>query len=230
MSSHTNPSPDDAETVPDGRVVLQETRTVEINYFAEREQPAQARFRELRDAWLRPVVKVLRGRGLTADAVSALAVAMLVPFGIGLFSPLGGWAPLVVATSLALHVLLDGLDGPLARSMGTDGPAGAFTDMCLDHVGYLTVTVLLAAAGLLEGWIACAYAAAYTMAVVMIVVLNLLQQPLRVVVRTKYVFYALIGLQQLAGVNVLTEAALLFSAVHGASAAWGFHRVRRALR
>ncbi|MCA9056641.1 MAG: hypothetical protein KDA75_22590, partial [Planctomycetaceae bacterium] len=203
---------------------------VEINYFAEQEQALQKKFRALRDHWLGPLVRGCLRAGVTADVISGLAVLSLLPFGLSLFDLAGSWSPQVAVLSLALHVLLDGLDGPVARGAGTDGPAGAFTDMCLDHIGFLTVTVLITAAGVVAGTAACAYVATYTLAVVMVVVLNLLGRPFRYVVRTKYIFYLLIGLQQLAGLNLLSEAATVFSLVHALFAATGFVRVRNALR
>ncbi|MFV0446077.1 MAG: CDP-alcohol phosphatidyltransferase family protein [Planctomycetaceae bacterium] len=202
----------------------------ELNYFAAGEQSLQAGFRNQRDRWLAPLVQVCQRLGISADLMSVLAMSMLLPFGLAIFHRLTIWAPAVAVTSLALHVLLDGLDGPLARAAGTDGPAGAFTDMCLDHSGYLIVTTLLTASGLIDGAAACAYVSAYTLAIVMIVLLNILHRPLAYVVRTKYVFYALVGLQQLAGINLLTEASWTFATVHTLFAAVGFVAVRRALR
>jgi phosphatidylglycerophosphate synthase len=202
----------------------------ELNYFSAGEQELQAGFRARRDRWLAPIVQPCLQTGLSADFVSGAALAMLVPFGLALFFPLGGWGHVIAVASLSLHVLLDGLDGPVARAAGTAGPAGAFTDMCLDHTGYLVVTTLLASAGLMHGAAATAYVGSYTLSVVMVVLLNILNRPLNYVVRTKYVLYVLVALQQLTGTNVLTAAAGSFAAVHALFAAVGFIAVRRALR
>jgi phosphatidylglycerophosphate synthase len=200
----------------------------ELSYFADGELKFQHSFRSLRDRLLRPLSVACLKVGITADVVSGLAAAMLVPFGVLLFSD-AGWAPPAAAFCLLLHVLLDGLDGPLARLAGTDGPAGAFTDMCLDHAGYLAVTTLLAFSALVDGAAACLYASTYTLSVALIVVLNMLQRPLRIAIRTKYVFYALYVLLALTGLNLLTPAALTFSAVHLVLSAIAFIAVRQAL-
>lgn len=202
----------------------------EFNYFAEREQALQAGFRAARDRWLAPLVRLCQRLGITAEVVSGLALAMLAPVAVNMLWPLGLWSPVLVIGGLALHVALDGLDGPLARAAGTDGPAGAFTDMCLDHVGYLIVVGLCAGSGLLSGGVACAYGSTYTVAVVMIVMLNLLGRPLRYVLRTKYLFYVLIAVELCAGPQWLNAAAIAFSVVHGLTAIVGFAAVRRALR
>jgi phosphatidylglycerophosphate synthase len=201
----------------------------EFNYFAEREQAAQARFRMARDQWLGPIVRTCLRAGISAEMVSGAALGMLVPFGIGLWTASPVAAAVLVIGGLLLHVALDGLDGPLARAAGTAGPAGAFTDMCLDHVGFLIVATLLAAAGRLDGAAACLYVSTYTVSVVCVIILNLLQRPLRYVLRTKYAFYFLVGGQQLGWLADLTPAVLAFGFVHAAYCVVGFVAVRRAL-
>lgn len=226
MTSSDPPGPH--ESTPDS--VPPQLHAAELNYFSAREQRLQAGFRGTRDRALAPLVRCCLRLGITADAISAAAIAMLVPFGAALIWPFGNWGPIVAVLSLTLHVLLDGLDGPVARAAGTDGPAGAFTDMSLDHAGYLTVTTLLIASERLDGAVGCAYVSTYTLAIVMVTVLNVLQRPLPYVVRTKYLFYALTALDLLTGINVLTAAALAFSLVHALFAVGGLIAVRRALR
>ncbi len=201
----------------------------EFNYFSACEQQAQAEFRGRRDRWLAPLVRGCLRLGIRAELVSALAMAMLIPVGVGLAISPGPGSLLLVVAGLALHVGLDGLDGPIARAAGTAGPAGAFTDMCLDHVGFLVVASLCAFYGQMDGAAACVYVSTYTLAVVLVVVLNLLHRPLRVVVRTKYVFYLLVCAQLWRGGDWLTPAATVFSVVHGLSALAGFFAVRKAL-
>jgi phosphatidylglycerophosphate synthase len=167
--------------------------------------------------------------GITAEVVSAIAFLMLVPFGVLLFVGDGQWPLLAASACLLLHVALDGLDGPLARRAGTDGRAGAFTDMCLDHAGFMAVAVLLAASGRLDGVVAAAYVATYTLSVVFTILLNLLRRPLRFVVRTKYVFYALFILHAMGVPNWLTPAATLFAAIHAVFGVVGYFAVRSAL-
>jgi phosphatidylglycerophosphate synthase len=201
----------------------------QLNYFAEREQAFQLRFRGARDRLLDPLVRRCLAVGITAEVVSAIAFLMLVPFGAQLFVDGGQWPLLAASACLLLHVGLDGLDGPLARRAGTDGRAGAFTDMCLDHAGFLTVAVLLAASGRLNGVVAAAYVATYTLSVVFTILLNLLHRPLRFVVRTKYLFYALFILHALGAPNWLTPSAALFAAVHAVFCVIGYFAVRAAL-
>lgn len=201
----------------------------EWNYFAAQERPLQHRFRAWRDQLLTKVVDKCLAWHLNADAVSAIGFGMLLPFGL-LTLGANFWGSQVLAgLCLLLHVFLDGLDGPVARRLGTANRVGAFTDMCLDHIGFLVVAVVLAAAGLVHGAAATAYASSYTLAIVLVVLLNLLQKPLWFMVRTKYAFYAVYFLYILGGPNWMTYAALGFAGLHTIFVLIGFLAVRRAL-
>lgn len=199
------------------------------NWFSAEEQALQTEFRRWRDRWAAPLVRACRRTGVTADLVSAAALAMLIPFGVGLLSPATSWGAPLAVLSLTLHVLLDGLDGPLARATHSAGAPGAITDMCADHTGFLIITTLLAMSGELSAGAAAAYLSTGTMSIAMIVALNLLRRPLRWAVRTKYPFYALVGLRLLGGPDWLTPAAVVFSGIQGVSAVIGFVALRRAL-
>lgn len=202
----------------------------DLNWFTERERGWQERFRGWRDRTFSPLVRAISRAGVTSNQVSGLALGMLAPFGLALWYGQGSWGPIVAALSLVLHVLLDGLDGPLARAAGSADRAGAVTDMCFDHTGFLIVCVLLAASGRIDGAAACAYAGSYSAAIAMIVALNLVGHPLRFAVRTKYPFYLAVLMQELAGVHWLTPVTVTFSLVQLAVAIVGFSTLRRALR
>jgi phosphatidylglycerophosphate synthase len=160
-------------------------------------------------------------------SAAALLSLLLVAAGLWLSDPdLRRW---LVVAGLALHVALDGLDGPVARASGTSSRAGAFTDMCLDHAGFLIVVSLLCAAGWVEGPAACVYLSTYTLSVILVVAQNVLGRSPRFVVRTKYAFYALTALQAFSDGDLLTPAVWLFGGVHGLFAMRGFFAVRRAL-
>ncbi|MDQ1901628.1 CDP-alcohol phosphatidyltransferase family protein [Paracoccus sp. WLY502] len=95
-----------------------------------------ARILPLQRAALRPVARILAGRGIRADAVSIAGFAaglLAVPaLALGHF-----WAALAL---IGLNRLLDGLDGEIARlTRPTD--RGAFLDISLDFVFYALIPV-----------------------------------------------------------------------------------------
>ncbi|MEZ6066658.1 MAG: CDP-alcohol phosphatidyltransferase family protein [Planctomycetaceae bacterium] len=140
-------------------------RTGEWNYFSASEQRLQSEFRGRRDRLLAPLIDGCRRLGFSADHVSAVAMLLLVPFGWLSMQGDSRSALLVSAACLWGHVLLDGLDGPIARRSGQAGPRGAFTDMCLDHCGFLIFACVMVASGRLAGLPGTLYVSTYTMMV-----------------------------------------------------------------
>ena len=166
----------------------------DFNYFAEGEQAAQQEFQKHRDSAFGPVVRLLVTLRVSPNVISALGMLMLAPFAWMVISDPQPQRVALACAFLLAHVVLDGIDGALARRMGAAGPAGALVDMCCDHGGLILVTWIISAAGLIDGTIGNVYAASYTVAVVFIIWLNSLGQPFRFVFRSKYFLYGLLFL------------------------------------
>ena len=81
----------------------------------------------------------------------ALAALMLVPFARpGLTEGASGWGFFCLAL---LTLALDGVDGPLARRSGLDGPWGARFDMEVDSVFALLLAAVAWRSGAAGGWV-----------------------------------------------------------------------------
>ena len=167
---------------------------------------------------------------ITADIVSMLSMLMLIPFGYLLLTAEEPKDIALASLFVWLHVLLDALDGPIARTMGTAGPAGSFTDMCVDHSGMLVTTCLLTAAGFIPGTNAVIYVSSYTVAVAFTIWLNVVRRPFRVVIRTKYLLYGLVTAYGLFGVNLIEPAVVGFCVIHVFFCIAGFLKLRVVLR
>ena len=200
-----------------------------FNYFAEQEQAGQERFQKIRDGLFGPIVKLCVAWHISADIVSLLSILQLAPFGYLLMTATGPRDVAVASIFVWLHVFLDAVDGPLARATGKAGPAGAFTDMCVDHTGMMITAALLAARGMADGTLTTVYVSFYTLAVVFTIWLNVLGKPFRLVIRTKYLLYALVTYFGLTGTDVFNEALFAFCAIHIAFSIGGFLKLRRVL-
>lgn len=200
-----------------------------FNYFAENEQAGQERFQKLRDGLLGPLVRMLVRCGITADLISLLSLLQLVPFGYLLLTAEDAQQVALASFFVWLHVALDALDGPIARFTDTAGPAGAFTDMCVDHSGMLITTCLLTAAEFVNPTAAVVYVSSYTVAVAFTIWLNMIEQPFKLVIRTKYLLYGLITWYGIFDVNLIREAVVGFCVVHLFFAIAGYCKLRRIL-
>ncbi len=201
-----------------------------FNYFAESEQAGQERFQKVRDGLFGPLVRLLIRCRVTADLISLLSLLQLVPFGYLLLTAEDSQQIAIASVFVWLHVILDALDGPIARTTGTAGPAGAFTDMCVDHSGMLITTCILTAAELVNPTAAVAYVSSYTVAVAFTIWLNMIGHPFKLVIRTKYLLYALVTAYGLFDANFIGQAVVLFCVIHVIFAIAGFCKLRRILR
>jgi archaetidylinositol phosphate synthase len=201
-----------------------------FNYFAESEQGGQERFQKVRDGLFGPLVRLLIRCRVTADLISLLSLIQLVPFGYLLLTAENSQQIAIASVFVWLHVILDALDGPIARTTGTAGPAGAFTDMCVDHSGMLITTCILTAAEFINPTAAVAYVSSYTVAVVFTIWLNMIGHPFKVVIRTKYLLYVLVTAYGLFDVNLVGQAVVLFCVIHVILAIAGYCKLRRLLR
>ena len=201
-----------------------------FNYFAESEQAGQERFQKVRDGLFGPLVRLLIRCRVTADLISLLSLAQLVPFGYLVLTAEDSQQIAIASVFVWLHVILDALDGPIARTTGTAGPAGAFTDMCVDHSGMLITMCILTAAGLVNPTAAVAYVSSYTVAVAFTIWLNMIGHPFKLVIRTKYLLYVFVTANGLFAANFIGQAVVLFCVIHVIFAIAGFYKLRRILR
>ncbi len=136
-------------------------------------------------AWLlRPLVLLLSRARVRPLAVSLsqiplgfAAAALIVP------------APRVALALFLATLLLDAVDGALARETGRVSTFGALADQVADHLRELTVVGGLVAAGALRGEIGVAYAALYPLSNFMLFVANRYGVPVPLAIKTWMVFY-----------------------------------------
>ncbi|MBG0791371.1 MAG: CDP-alcohol phosphatidyltransferase family protein [Desulfovibrionaceae bacterium] len=157
-----------------------------MDYANKEERRAQRAFAAIRDKVFSPVIAVLSKIGVTPNQVSTTGVLFLTATCL---LPPSQATPALIC--MALYVLCDGIDGPLARRMGMDHTGGALVDIVADHVG----VVFLSAAAIyhLGAWgpAMVVFVGAYLLFIGLVVYANSRGLTLRRFVRTKYVFFLL---------------------------------------
>lgn len=157
-----------------------------MDYFNLQERSSRQLFTSFRDAAFGPVVSLLARIGVTPNQVTLVGVLFLLATAL---APADyAWT----ATGLmALYVLCDGIDGPLARRTGRDHSGGSLMDIVADQLG---VAVLPAAAVQhLNAWGPgmVLFASSYLIFIALVLYANELKVRLRVFVRLKYLFFLL---------------------------------------
>jgi len=175
-----------------------------MDYFNFEERASQRDFAGMRDRIFSPVVGLLVRLRVTPNQVSAAGVGFLVV--AGLTPPSLAW---LAVLAMALYVLCDGLDGPLARRTGTPHPGGLLVDIVADQLG----VIVLPAAAIYHigawGPAMVLFAATYVAFIGLVIYANELGVTLRRFVRSKYVFYLL----YLASLHFDRDLVTLFCAV-----------------
>lgn len=137
-----------------------------------------------REQTLGPLLRGLARLGVTPNGLTLLS------FLAGLtFCPLWLVSKPSAFAALALHVLLDGLDGPLARQTGVASRRGSFTDTMSDQSVVTAVTITLMATNVVGIVPGGAYVFLYTLVVGFAMIRNALAIPYSWLVRPRFIVY-----------------------------------------
>ena len=200
--------------------------------YSARERAAMEWTQELRGRWLGPALGWATRLGLRADHVTLASLVAGLAFA-PLYVARGdhAWFLPSALAALALHVLLDGVDGPLARHQHTASRAGSFTDTCADQV-VVTATTLALMTGdtpALHPLLGGTYVFLYTMVVAFAMVRNALDVPYSWLVRPRFWVYGWIVIDAYCLPHTLDWVVAAFSLLLLVKLATGFRAIRRML-
>lgn len=157
-----------------------------MDYFNDAEVEKQAEFAKKRDQFFRPVVTALAGRGITP---AGLSIAGILAALVASLIPADFW--ILTAVLLGLYVLMDGLDGPLARLTGSQSQGGSMLDIFADQVGVIFVAVGAVVWLDANAFANILFAFFYINAIYLIVLCKFLGAGIPLILRVKYVYFVL---------------------------------------
>lgn len=182
------------------------------------------RTQALRARALGPSLRTMGELGVRPDHLT------LVSFACGLmFCPLWFVSPLAALVALLLHVVLDGIDGPLARHLGIESARGSFTDTMADQAVVTASTVTLIAAGVIGPVVGSLYIYVYLLVVALAMVRNALDIPYSWLVRPRLVVYVWMGVEAYAWRGSLDWVLWAATLALGLKAVTGFIQMRRGM-
>ena len=182
------------------------------------------RTQALRGRVLGPLLRTLSASGVRPDHLT------LVSFATGLlFCPLWFVSPAAALVALGLHVVLDGIDGPLARHLGTESARGSFTDTMADQAIVTASTVTLIAAGVIGPVVGSLYIYVYLLVVALAMVRNALHIPYSWLVRPRLVVYGWMAVETYAWRGSLDWVLWAATLALGLKAVTGFVQMRRGM-
>ncbi|HVJ84230.1 MAG TPA: CDP-alcohol phosphatidyltransferase family protein [Caulifigura sp.] len=192
--------------------------------YSARERAAMERGQRLRERVLAPTLAWLTAVRVRPGAVTAASLVAGLAFGL-----VSGTSPAWAMGLLAAHVLLDGIDGPLARWQKRASARGSFTDTVCDQLVLAGVVLTLITDGRLEPRTGGGFMFLYTLVVAFAMVRNALGVPYEWLVRPRFVVYAAIPVEVWLRAGVLTPLCIGLSVVLALKAASGFTAIRRCL-
>lgn len=175
-----------------------------------------------------PLLKWFVLQGITPNHLTLLSLLS----GIGFCFTFGqSWeaARLVSFGLLLLHVLLDGIDGPLARFQGTAGNQGSFTDTSSDQLVVAFTTITLIHYAVVNAVTGGLYLFFYTLVVVFAMIRSSLAIPYSWLVRPRFFVYAWIPIDVYFLPGTLNYLLWLFVLPLAWKSITGFYKIRKKL-
>lgn len=194
-----------------------------VTCYSEGEGEFMRRSQAIRGRLLRPLLAVLARLRVTPNQLTLLSLLAGVAF-----CPFFLWGSKAAALALLLgHVLLDGLDGPLARYLQTASSQGSFTDTMTDQIVVTFSTLTLIHAGYAAAWPGGLYVFFYSTVVLFAMARNALAIPYSWLVRPRFLVFAWIPVEvylRPGSLNVLLWIAAFLLALKMLT---GFIQIRR---
>ena len=177
----------------------------------------------VRGKLLAPLLQILGDRGIRAGHITLLSLlsglAFCPLFITGQYLPAFGF--------LFLHVLLDGLDGPLARYLNRASDRGSFTDTVADQVVVSATIITMIFCGAAGAWPGGIYLFLYTIVVAFAMVRSALEAPYSWLFRPRFLIFTWYAVEVFWWKNSLDYVLWTAAALLGLKAFTGFIAIQR---
>lgn len=196
-----------------------------LDGYSETEQTCYKKVRRWRDSFFSPLALFFSKINVSANHLSYFGILILGGFIYFVLS-----APRLASLFLVIHVLIDGVDGVLARMLKQDDTEGDLVDTVCDHTGIFIVVLTLGFVGLLNPNLGLLYIYFYTVWLFFIIVRYWLKIPVRFVIRSKGLVYTLYILWAFTGLNYLDIAVAIFAILILPLVVTSFVKIKRELK
>lgn len=199
------------------------TRRSKINCYSGGEGAFMDWSQSLRGCWLEPALRWMAKLGLRGNHITLLSMLA----GLG-FCPVFLWGSRPIAFGLlVLHVLLDGLDGPLARFRGQASNRGSFTDTMADQLVVTATAVTMIHAGYAGAWPGGLYVFFYAVVVAFAFARNALEAPYSWLFRPRFIVFIWFVIEVYAWAGSLEWVLWIATALLALKCLTGFITIRR---
>lgn len=194
----------------------EEAASPKADCYSGRERRAMEWTQRLRGRLLSPLLRLLAALRVTPDHLTLVSLI----FGLS-FCGLWFWSPPLALAALFAHVLLDGLDGPLARHLEVASRRGSFTDTLSDQVVITATTITLMSDNVIDIAAGGVYLSVYAIVVAIAMIRNALEVPYSWLIRPRFLVYGWILVEAflwpgtISGLLWLVNAVLIWKLLTG---------------
>lgn len=165
---------------------MKERKNISVSFYTDIEKPFHDKHEEIRTVLLKPLSKLLTKLRIKPDHITFFRFLLLFPFAYYFEKN-----PLLGMIFLGSFIILDGVDGPLARYSKTENLGGTFADYFCDHTGMAFMLFCLIFYKHSSSYTAYIYGTAYIVMIFFAVIQNALGIHLQTIIRTKFVLFGM---------------------------------------
>lgn len=175
-------------------------------FFAGDDELVYSKGKKIRESLFGPFAGYLANLGITPTILSYTGLFMIVPF-LYFFAS----NPWLSFFFLLLNMIMDGLDGVVARFMKVDSNKGAFVDFAFDYTFFIIVFFTFVFYGLMNPFWSALYILNYIIMQGLIIFAFYNKIKLFPVIRSKYIVYFFFFIWVISGFNLLNWLVVLMS-------------------
>jgi len=172
------------------------------------ERSLKYKMEKMKEYVLGPLASLLVKLGITASMISYLSGIFGILSAIYIFFDIK-----IAFFLLIFSLLLDGLDGTIARKENSIDTKGIFIDCFNDQITITATSMAFAGIGILSPPLAVLYSTTYPVLIIFSILRNRLKIPNKYVFRPRLIIFLFFGLYVFTSINLLNEVVLICSTI-----------------
>jgi len=192
--------------------------------LGENEESFYAGLKKKKDILLDPITSFLAKNRIKPVWVTALSFGMVLPFIY--FFKFNPWISIIF---LVLNVILDGLDGSLARRQGSATGSGAVIDTTSDNLSFIVIFFTLFYYGLFNTFWGALYICNYIGMLFLAIISRGMKIQVFPIIRSRLYFYMVLFFFLFTGQNYYDQFLVLFTAYMMVTNVFLFQRIKCSL-
>lgn len=200
---------------------------VSTGVYSSSEMPIIKALNKVKTTIFYPVLWVCDLVGVKPIIISFLSGATAL---FALFFSILNASPVYFICGIWLHVILDGLDGSLARFQKKETSSGALIDVLCDHIGIISSAVFLVHFSYVNAVYVLIFSVLYTFIIFSSFLLGYLNIPYNYALRPRIFVYLAITLDFFYAKSISNPLIIIFSAIMFLSVFEGLYKIFKYLK